>query len=150
MRKTAYEQLIAYNQLRKEMDILYHGYAKNMGLSDAAFWILYSVSEHSGMLTQSELCAEWFCAPQTVNSALKDLERKGIIRLELVPGSRKNKQIHLTGAGQQLMQQAIAPLMEVEAASLAALDANDAALLLSATERYVSILRDGIGTLQTK
>lgn len=147
---TAYDQLIAFNQLHKEMDIVYHNYAKSIGLSDTAFWILYSVSEHSGMLTQRELCTDWSYAPQTVNSALKELEKHGIIHLELVPGSRKNKQIQLTEEGRQLTQQSIVPLMEAEAASFAALGRQDAALLLSITEKHVAILRDGIGKLLTK
>lgn len=150
MDRTAYEQLIAYNQLHKEMDVAYHNYARSIGLSDTAFWILYSVSEHSGMLTQRELCVEWSYAPQTVNSALKELEKQGLIALQLVPGSRKNKQILLTEAGEGLTLQSIKPLMEAEAAAFSALGSHDTAVLLSATEKHVSILRDEIGKLQLR
>lgn len=150
MKETAFAQLIAFNQLHKEMDIMYHNYAKSVGLSDTAFWILYSVSEHGGTITQRELCTSWFYAPQTINSALKELEKHGIIYLELVPGSKKSKQIQLTGEGQRLAKCAIEPLLEVEAASFQALGAQDASLLLSVTEKHVSILKDEIGKLQNK
>lgn len=150
MEKTALEQLIAFNQLHKEMDILYHNYAKSVGLSDTAFWILYCVSERNGMLTQRELCSDWSYAPQTVNSALKELEKRGIVRLELLPGNRRNKQIQLTEGGQRLMAQSIAPLMSAELAAFATLGAEDSSRLLSITEKHISILEDEIGKLKTK
>lgn len=150
MEKPALDQLIAFNQLHKEMDIMYHNYAKSVGLSDTAFWILYCVSERNGALTQRELCTDWSYAPQTINSALKELEKRGIVRLELLPGNRRNKQICLTQDGQQLMEQSIAPLMSAELASFAALGEANSSRLLSITEKHISILKDEIGKLQTE
>lgn len=135
-------QLTAFNKAHKEMDIVYHNYAKDFGLSDTAFWILYSVSEHNGSLTQRQLCTEWSYTPQTVNSALKELERQAIIALVPVPGNRKNKQLQLTDKGKALVRRSVLPLMQAERDSFAALSEEERSLLLSTTQKHVSILRE--------
>lgn len=64
------EMRVAFNQLYKQMDELYHAYAKACGVPDTVFWLLYSLYE-GGAYTQHELCQAWHYPPQTVNSALK-------------------------------------------------------------------------------
>lgn len=86
-------KMILYNQFSKELDGLYHLYARKSGLSDTAFWILYSVEESQSVYTQKELCEDWSYSRQTVNSALKKLVEQEIIELRPLPGNRKNKQI---------------------------------------------------------
>ena len=53
------------NRLHKRMDAVYHAYAKQTGLSDAAFWLLYSLYERGAPGTQKDLCNLWFFSPQT-------------------------------------------------------------------------------------
>ena len=36
-------QIQEFNQLLKKMDYIYHKLAKNSGLSDTAFWIIYTI-----------------------------------------------------------------------------------------------------------
>ncbi len=144
MKKAISTQLTEFNQVHKEMDIVYHNYAKDSGLSDTAFWILYSVSEHNGSFTQRELCNDWSFTPQTVNSALKDLEKRNIITLESVPGNRKNKWIKLTEEGKALVNLSVIPLMQAEWDSFTALTEDERNLLLSTTQKHISILRDRI------
>ena len=69
------EMRVAFNQLYKQMDELYHAYAKACGVPDTVFWLLYSLYE-GGAYTQHELCQAWHYPPQTVNSALKNMERQ--------------------------------------------------------------------------
>lgn len=141
MEQDLLEKLRAYNQIYREMDIFYHNYAQSVGLSDAAFWILYSLTEREKAFTQRELCTDWSFPPQTVNSALKALEKKCVIVLEPVPGNRKNKWIRFTPAGESLAAQAIRPLIEVECAGFAALSREEGALLLETTRKYAAFLK---------
>lgn len=76
MEKPTFGELAVFNQIYKEMDETYHLYAKQHGLSDANLWLLYSLYE-SEALTQKEICSVWHYSPQTINSALKNLEKKG-------------------------------------------------------------------------
>lgn len=46
-----FNHLKKYNMICKEMDIVYHTYAKKCGLSDIAYWLLYSMVECDGYFT---------------------------------------------------------------------------------------------------
>ena len=96
------ELLAAFNRLYHEMDDRYHAYARRSGISDTALWLLYALCESGETPTQRELCAAWYYAPQTLNSALKSMERGGLLRLLPMPGSQKNKRIALTQEGEAL------------------------------------------------
>lgn len=142
------EHLKMYNQIYKEMDIVYHNYAKSCGLSDMAYWILYSIAESDTYFTQRDFCKDWFFAPQTVNSALKDLERKGIIFLEAVSGNKKNKLIKPTEEGEKFMERYITPLIQTECESFETLSKDECELMLSTARKYVSALKEKVGTLE--
>lgn len=141
--------LETYNKIYKEMDIVYHNYAKSCGLSDMAYWILYSIAESDDYFTQRDFCSDWFFAPQTVNSALKDLEKKDIIFLEAVPGNKKNKLIKPTENGKKFIESVIIPLIKTECESFETLSKEECELMLSTTKKYISILKDKISVLET-
>ncbi len=141
MKKTLLNQLAAFNQIYKELDDIYHSYALSQGLSDTALWILYVIWTHDGAYTQREVCAEWSYSPQTINTALKGLERQGLVELVLASESRKNKKIYLTAAGQGLAEKIIEPLVEAECNSFAGLGGQECAMLLELMKKYIRILK---------
>lgn len=142
--------LRTYNQICKEMDIVYHNYAKGCGLSDMSYWILYSIAEADEYFTQRDFCHEWFFAPQTVNSALKDLEKREIIFLEAVPGNKKNKLIKPTEKGKKFINEFIIPIINSECESFETMSAEECTLMLSTTKKYISILKEKISKLDTE
>lgn len=143
-------QLAAFNQLYKEMDEIYHVYAKKQGISDTVFWILYSLYENNSSYIQKELCSEWHYPPQTVNSALKSLEKQGIISLEAVPGNKKNKRVSLTEHGLTLTQRVIARLTDAERNAILSMTADERRTLLSLTEKYTEFLRRHVRRISDK
>ena len=143
-------QLAAFNQLYKEMDEIYHVYAKEQGISDTVFWILYSLYENNSSYIQKELCSEWHYPPQTVNSALKSLEKQGIISLEAVPGNKKNKLVSLTEHGLTLTQRVIAWLTDAERNAILSMTADERRTLLSLTEKYTEFLRRHVRRISDK
>lgn len=140
--------LKSFNQIYKEMDIVYHNYAKRCGLSDMAYWILYSMAESDTYFTQRDFCSDWFFAPQTVNSALKDLEKKDIIFLEAVSGNKKNKLIKPTPNGEKFIKDCIMPLIEAECESYETLSKEECEHMLATTKQYVSALKDKVNALR--
>lgn len=144
----AIKHLKLYNQICKEMDIVYHNYAKICGLSDMAYWILYSIAERDDYFTQRDFCNDWFFAPQTVNSALKDLREKDIIYLESVPGNKKHKLIKPTENGEKFIEKYIMPLINAESDSFATLSREECDMMLSTTQKYISVLKDKVNALQ--
>ena len=142
-------RLAAFNQLYKEMDQVYHQYARDRNISDTALWLLYSLCEEEGPYTQRELCTAWHWPPQTVNSALKSLEKQGILRLDPQPGSRKNKIVRLTSTGQQLVRETIVPVFLAEKRALESLEPEEQEQLLVLTRRYTSSLQRELGQSET-
>lgn len=139
-----------YNKIGKESDIVYHKYAKSFGLSDMAYWILYSIAESDKLFTQRDFCHDWFFAPQTVNSALKDLEKKDMIRLESVAGNKKAKWIQPTENGKKFIEKAILPLMRAERESFEALSPEECECMLSISKKYLSVLKEKIDALESE
>lgn len=144
-----FNRLKMYNQICKETDIVYHTYAKRCGLSDMAYWILYSIAESDEYFTQRDFCNDWFFSPQTVNSALKDLEKRDIIFLDAVSGNKKNKLIKPTENGKKFIEKFILPVIKTECESFETLSEEECELMLSTTKKYVSILSKKISALQT-
>lgn len=147
------EQLVWYNRLYKEMDELYHDYAKGHGLSDSAFWMLYSLVERmllkkEGAYTQKELCDDWSFSRQTINSALKSLEKQGIIMLAAIEGNRKNKEIVLTEQGKEIVNRSIIPLMGAERAAFGRLGDSDRDKFLQLTQKHMNLLKEEVGMLE--
>lgn len=133
-----------FNQTYKEAEDIYHNYAKSFHLSDTVFWVLYSLWEKESAYTQTELCADWSYPPQTVNSALKHMEQEGIIELVLISGSRKNKQIFLTPKGEALADKVIAPLIQAEQDSFAAMNLRERSNMLFAMQKHIALLKKNI------
>lgn len=147
MEQNISSQLTALNRAYKELDDVYHIYAKENNLSDTAFWVLYFVWEREESFTQRELCTDWFYSPQTVNSALKLLERQGLIRLVQTPEDRRNKHILFTPKGKAFGEAIIAPLIQAERKAFSGLSERERTELLSATQRHITLLRQEVSKI---
>lgn len=91
------------------------------------------------------ICDEWHTSPQTMNYALKTLEGKGFVSLELLPGGRHDKVVVLTQQGRALIDDVIEPLMRGERRAFHTLNETEQGQLLSLTDKLVSALRDALG-----
>lgn len=144
MGKNAGNPLEILNQLNKEADEIYHCYAKDHSVSDTALWMMYSIYESSAPCTQKDLCAAWHYPPQTVNSVLKSLEKKGYVTLETTPENHKNKLIFLTKEGRKLLNEVIAPLIRAEEQAFQYLTKAEQTALLSLSRKYLESLQKEI------
>lgn len=142
--------MVEFNQLYKIIDDIYHNYAKSCGLSDTAFWILYSVWENKESYTQKELCQEWSYSRQTVNSALKSLESQGFIQLLYEPDNKKNKRIILTNEGNELAKKIVVPLMEAEKNSFASLSDEERFLFLKLIRKHSEVFGEKVNEIKNK
>lgn len=78
MDPVSYRTLVAFNREMKKLDDIYRSAAKECGMAECAFWILYTLRVEEKSFTQAELC-EFLAEPkQTVNSALKKLVAEGV------------------------------------------------------------------------
>ena len=98
------QALMAYNKETKKLDDLYRSAAKNCGMAECAFWILYTLRVEEKSFTQAEIC-EFLVEPkQTVNSALKKLVAEGYLALSAGTDQR-SKLVRLTPKGEQLARE---------------------------------------------
>lgn len=127
-----------YGRLYKEEDNLYHRLAKHFGLSDSAFWIIYTLEAAQSPLSQTEMCSYLALSKQTINSALKQLEREGFIQPFEAPGRRKY--LELTSKGRALAEHTARKVLELEKRTFLALSEEERASLLALSRRHLELL----------
>ena len=141
---SSHQYILTYNQLLKECDNVYHDAAVRAGLSDCAFWILYSLHGADHTITQSEIGDNASMPRQTVNSALKKLEKDGYLTLEKIDG-KMGKSIHLTQAGKAFVQTHIAPISAAEDRAVARFTDGEKEAFLATFRTLVDRLKTEIG-----
>lgn len=104
----------ALDRLYRKQGDLYHEYASYYGLSDIAFWILYTLCGADETYTQNQIADLWHFPRQSVNSAVSSLVKEGYIFLEKLSVARNNKALRLTEKGVEFCQRAIFPFYEME------------------------------------
>ena len=107
-----YLTAVQYTCLAGEINSLYHEAAVNAGVSDSVQNILYVICEKDGRRLQSDISKLTGISRQTINAAIRRLERDGIVYLE--QGSGRNTIVCLTEKGKHFAQEKIYPLYEIE------------------------------------
>lgn len=98
----------------RETDRLYYEFARDCGLSTSAFWSLVSIVVRNGSATQAVIANEYSYSRQTVNSAIKSLESKGLVQSAREEGNRRSKTLRLTEAGEVFCDQHVRPAVDAE------------------------------------
>lgn len=138
------EQLRRFNTLWKAQDDIWQEAARNSGLPETAFWIIYILTiENKAELTQAELCDTWFIPRQTCNSAVKKLEGKGLISLTTHKGAGNIKYLSLTENGVSFASKYITPLTNADISSFSSFTDEERELLLSLMQRQLDYLKKG-------
>ncbi len=112
------QELSRLNKLIKKQEEIYHCFAKEAGLTDTQFWVLYALCEADTALCQNTFCENWCYSKQTVNTAVANLEKAGLLALTYAQGSHKKKDIILTPAGEAFCDLHIRNLLQAEDTAL--------------------------------
>lgn len=137
------QQRAIYNKLFRQQDAIWHESGARARLSGAAVWILYAICDTPEPITQSYLCHEWHFSKQTVNSAVKSLEKRGLLSLQKLPGAGNCKTITLTESGTAFCRQHILPLIQADREAFASFSDEERTLLLSLLQRQLDLLKEG-------
>ena len=127
-----------FNQIDGQIGRAYHEAAVKMGLSDSVFWILYTLVTYGPGCPQTALVWYTGLSKTTVNSALKKLERDGLV--SLAPGKGRSTVVHFTEAGLTLSQNTVGKLIQQENRIYEALSPEDLALFLRLNREYADQL----------
>ena len=96
------------------------------------------------------MCSLWRYPPQTINSALKNLEKQGIITFKPVTGNKKNKLVILTEKGHELTQKNIACLADAEQTAFLNMKKEERQTLLSLSGKYVELLKKEVSKITSQ
>ncbi len=129
-----------YNRLISEIDEVYHEVAIRQGFSDSAMAILYALSDNDGQCRLPELIKSSGVNKQTINSALRKLEKDEIIYLE--PAGGKSKRVCLTEKGFSTVHETVELVLNVEKKIYSSWSQEEWKLYLQLTERYLGQLRE--------
>lgn len=114
MNELLLEEINRYYRLWREGVFFYEEWAKKRGLSYNAVMVLYSIYQQKEDCTQKLISEKWFIPKQTVNTILKDFEKRNFITLLPLPSDKRNKVIHATPTGAEYANRIISELREVE------------------------------------
>lgn len=92
MSSSASKALRRFNYLSAEIGAAYHEMSFQLGLSDSAMQILYTICDcgQDGTCLLQTICRQTGLAKQTINSALRNLETEGVLYLEAIGAKGKN------------------------------------------------------------
>ena len=110
MKCNAREQLEMINQQMKELVGIYRGIVSRSGISENEYWIWYALIIMDGEYSQQDICNSWSLSKQTVNTIVMNMAKKGLVSLEVVPGTRNRKIIRLTQAGKEYGENIVKPV----------------------------------------
>lgn len=139
------EKLVIFNRIYKEYNEIYHDAATRLGLSNSEFDTLYAICELGDGCKQSDICRTTFIPKQTVNSAIRVLEKKDY--LTLASGKGRSMHIYLTEQGLQLVRRTIFPMVEIENEAFPKLTEKEYKSILHFHTQYLTALREGIQKL---
>jgi len=140
MDRNAYQMLIAFNRETKKLDDVYRSAAKSCGISECAFWILYTLRVEEKPFTQAEICEFLIEPKQMVNSALKKLEAEGYLTLS-AGADQRSKRVCLTEAGLRVADATAGRLIRLENSIFDEWPAEDVQQYLGLMERYLQAFR---------
>lgn len=129
-----------------EINGAYHDASVKMGLADSEMQILYSVHMAEGKLYPSEIARLCGMSRQTVASALRSLEREGILYLET--GAGRSRPVRLTQAGEELCRERVAPVAAAEEAIWNGWTEADRSAYLRLNRQYLEDLRAQVEALR--
>ena len=128
-----------YTYLAGEINALYHEAAVKTGISDSVQNNLYALCEKDGQCLQSEISKPTGSSRQTINSAIRKLEKEEIVYLE--QGKGRNTILCLTEKGKKFSLEKIMPLHEIENKIWSEWTAAEQQQYLELTQKYRDSLK---------
>lgn len=134
------KEMKRYNHLIGEINAVYHEMSLNLGLSDSAMMILYTICNNGDCCLLQDICHLSGLSKQTINSAIRKLESEGIVYLESV--GFKNKNVCLTDDGKRLAGHTAIRMINAENEIFASWTKEDVNKYLDLTEKFLIEIKE--------
>lgn len=139
MNKKICSSIHRINYLNAELNALYHNASLKLGLTDSASIVLYTIYDNGGNCLLSDIYKQSGISKQTVNSAIRNLEKENIIFLEQHSG--RAKKVVLTDTGKEYVQKTVARLFDIESAAFSSWTDDEINAHIGFMEKYIESFR---------
>lgn len=146
MEQKRIDEIHRINYLNSETEALYHQASLKLGITDSVSIVLYTIYDAGETCLLSDVYKKSGVSKQTVNSAIRGLERDDILYLQ--PYKGKAKKIVLTEKGQSYVNATVAKLYEAEVRAFDSWPAEEINTYIHLMEKYADCLRKQIEALQ--
>ncbi len=145
MGKNYYDKVHRVNNLSNELVALYHKVSAKLGVADSVMLVLYTAYNNGGKCLLRDIYYESGTCKQTINSAIRKLERENIIYLERLNG--KTKRVCLTEQGIIYAAKTAARMLELESNAFDGWEESEIEQYLSLTGKYVAAFAEQVAKL---
>lgn len=145
MNEHLFDKVHRINCLTSEMDAVYHQAALKLHVSDSVMYVLYMIHDKGEGCLLHDICKATGISKQTVNSAIRKLERDGILYLRQHSG--RSKKVCLTDKGKLYIKQTSARLFEAECGAFEDWDEDEINQYLHLMEKYTLSFRRQVENL---
>lgn len=148
MKKKYYDKMQKVNFLTHDLDAIYHQAARKLKVSDSVLYVLYMIYEKGDHCLLYDICSESGISKQTINSAIRKLEKEEILYLEQDKG--KTKRICLTEKGKVCIEQTAVRLLEAECSAFDGWTDEEINMYLKLIEKYNDSFREQIKKMEER
>ncbi len=108
------KEIKKYYTIWQEYNLVYEEWAKKHNLSVNSLLILCDIYDDKEDCTQKKISQKWLIPKQTINTILKDFERRGFVKLLPSTEDKRNKVIQFTPEGKEYADSIISKLRKIE------------------------------------
>lgn len=124
-----------FNQVLGNINAAYHEVCVKLGISDSEFDILYNLCDLGDGCNQSAIYKNSGLGKTTINSAIKKMEKNGLLRIE--QGSGRNTLVYLTEEGKKLSARTVERIIEIENMIFHSWSKEDQKMFIGLNEKYL-------------
>lgn len=139
MKTEVFNQLKIINDIYSEIDYAYHEIALRCGLSDSEFNVLYTLCQMGNGCPLSLAYKHNGTSRQTIESAVRKLEKKDIMYLRTAEGCRKS--MWLTPRGKEFVEEKIVTILRMEKEILDSWEKEEVEDYLRLSQKYLDSLQ---------
>lgn len=134
-----------FNYISNEINALFHEAALKMKMSDSELTILYTICNEGDGCLLSYIYKSSGISKQTINSAVRKLEKEEIVYLKNLDG--RSKKIFLTEKGQVEMETKVLRILEMENEIFRSWTEEEQEMYVELTQRFESSFREKVKEL---
>ena len=133
------EKVKYLNSMLCEIDNLYQSLLQDKKLSDSEYVVMFAILELGEGCLQKDIADNSYINKKTINSAIKKLEREGLITLKA--GKYPNMHIYLTEKGTEYINHNVIPIINIENKVLEQFPDNEFNSLVENYSKYIKVFR---------